>query len=289
MRRLRVLFAAMIIASFIFPAAAQFDSLHPYDSLDQRAFCNKVIYTETPDIGVKWRGGLRNISLLSWDMYFNIGNILTVDYLFTGLREHHLYDSTTGDSTTLADNMSIFTLKSRPLRIQSEKLVYKVGGGLKFYQANAEFQNQYGEGLEPTRDNAVVLFITQSWFLPRTQRHLFNLYASLSLRNDTLSSGAVSTWPTLYFVPAYRIYFGKTRHWSAGVEYYLMNPRWLPFKALQYYIKGIDYFSPDQNWISIMFYGISFTTRHVRFDAGLANHYSFTAPFIPTIGFGWNF
>jgi hypothetical protein len=280
----------MVIASLIVPATAQFDSLHPYDTLDQRAFCNKVIYTETPDIGVKWRGGLRNLSLFSWDMYFNIGNILTADYLFTGLREHHFHDSTSGDSMTFADNMSIFTLKSRPLRIKGEKLVYKVGGGLKLYGANAEYHNQYGEGLEPAHDAAAVLFITQSWFLPRTQRHLLNLYTSLSLRSDTLSTGAVRTWATIYFVPAYRVYFGKTRHWSFGIEYYLMDPQTLPFKSIQYAIDpDWEFFNPDQQWVSFMFYGFSFTTRHARFDIGVGNHISFSAPYIPMIGFGWNF
>jgi hypothetical protein len=261
-----------------------------YDSLDQRAFCQKIIYTETPEIGAKWRGGFRDVSLLAIDAYENIGNVLTADILFAGMPERTFYDSATGDSTTLADNVFIFSLKSRPIAIRSPRLQYKIGGGLKIYSAYAKLVNQYEAMYEPKRDGAFIFFATQSWFLPRTQRHYFNLYTSVSFRSDTLSTGKTTSWPTFYFVPGYRFYFGKTRHWSAGIEYLLMNPRQLPFKTIQYLVDpDLEFTNLDQDWVSFMFYGVSFTTRHVRVDINMANHISFTAPFVPMIGFGWGF
>jgi len=60
--------------------------LHPLkargaDSSDSlyKAFETKLLYSETPDIGPAWRGGLRITDLIVWDGYLNVAGWFTMD------------------------------------------------------------------------------------------------------------------------------------------------------------------------------------------------------------------
>ncbi len=263
---------------------------------DHKAFETMALYSDAPDIGVKWRGGIRNNSLLYTEMYWNIGDIVVMDIMLSGVRQWNLPDSATGDTITFRDNFDALTLKSRPwVKDIGSQNQYKIAGGLKLYSMNFEWMAKHpldsNSYIPLVHDAGMSIFATQSFNL--YNNHLFNLYSSMQFSGRT---GSDKTWTSLYLIPSYRYFFGKRHIASAGVEYYLMNPRSMPFKIIQAIARGnatksdFSYLDNiDQEWLSFMFYGITLQWKHIRVDINVGNHYTFTPPFIPMIGFGYNF
>jgi hypothetical protein len=103
---------------------------------DTSAFSNKIIFVETPQIGYKWRGGVRISDFLAFDFNYNIGNYVLIDVLFSGIPHLRIQtDSIKGDSIFLnRDNLFIWTAKSRPFGLDMGKFFrYDIGGGVKLY------------------------------------------------------------------------------------------------------------------------------------------------------------
>jgi hypothetical protein len=246
------------------------------DSLGVRPFPNKLIYSETPEIGKKWHGGIRMNDLVVWDGYFNINGWLTADILFEMLNNRK-FDSNT---TLVTDRFSVLTLKSRPFSFSPKSNPYKLAGGIKLYRSSYLTRNKSDPTLNDSlNDNSLVLFITEGYAL--TNRHYFNLFTSISTRNIGRA--------TYYVIPAYR--FGFSRHWSFSLEYYVTNTIYLPIKLLQMAFSSnhwaIENF--NQDLISFMFFGFQYSGVNLQIDFNLATHPSFEGPFIPILGAGWNF
>jgi len=81
--------------------------LHPLkargaDSSDSlyKAFETKLLYSETPDIGPAWRGGLRITDLIVWDGYLNVAGWFTMDLFMAGIPSLSLNDSSKTRSPT---------------------------------------------------------------------------------------------------------------------------------------------------------------------------------------------
>jgi hypothetical protein len=50
----------------------------------ESAFPQKLIFSETPEVGHAWHGGLRMHDVLIWDGYWNVGGWFTLDVLSAG-------------------------------------------------------------------------------------------------------------------------------------------------------------------------------------------------------------
>jgi hypothetical protein len=263
--------------------------LHPLkargaDSSDSlyKAFETKLLYSETPDIGPAWRGGLRITDLIVWDGYLNVAGWFTMDLFMAGIPSLSLNDSS---KTRVADNFILFSVKSRPFRVPVRGNLYEIGGGIKYHSAEFELANKDGE-IASENTVMVVPFVTQSFLLAK--RNHFNLFTCVALENRDLDNGA-RLFATYCLVPGYRFFISD--HWSLGMEYPLFNARKMPLNLI-WYLWDADHVSfdnPDADWYSLMFWGASFANRHFRLDLNIACHYSFKGPIIPMIGFGWNF
>ena len=243
-----------------------------------KAFSTKLIFTETPDIGPKWRGGIRMTDVLAWDFYINIAGWITVDYFIAGI-------PTIGDTTKISDFFSLFSLKSRPLRIPAGSNEYKLAGGIKYHAAEFKITGKDGTSFG---ENSywTVPFITQSFVL-MTRNH-FNLFSSAALENRNIGTGK-KLFASYCFVPGYRFFI--TNKWSLGIEYAVFNARKLPLN-LFWYLWDADklaFDNPNADWYSLIFWGASFTGRHIRVDLNIACHYTFQGPIVPMFGVGWNF
>jgi hypothetical protein len=244
-----------------------------YSEISDLPFCNKLIYSETPEIGKKWHGGIRMTDILIWDGYWNVNDWLTLDLLFAVLP--NLFKDNGG---TLKDNFSAFTLKSRPVSLQLRERPYKAGGGVKFYRARSEFGDSTMTFMD-TRDNSFVFFITQSY---QWDRHLFNLFTSLSSHEN-------QDKPTYFIIPGYR--HPISRSWSFSFEYYMTNTQYIPLKILQFGLDEdqLEFDNREGYMYSFMFFGCQYSRAHIRVDLSLASHYTFQSLILPLIGVGWNF
>jgi hypothetical protein len=246
------------------------------EALTRRPFANKLIFSETPEIGVKWHGGIRMNDFLVWDGYWNINNWLTADLLLERLNNLK-FDS---NATLVTDRFSVLTLKSRPLNFNLKGNPCKIAAGIKMYNSTYITDIKNNPLLNDSLiDKSTVLFITESYMLK--DKHCFNLFTSVSFRDIGD--------PTYYMVPGYCFLFAK--HWSFSVEYYLTNTIYLPIKILQMAISAnnwsLENFSRD--YYSFMIYGFQYTGDHLRIDLNLASPASFSGPFFPVVGVGWNF
>ncbi len=247
-----------------------------------RAFSTKLIFSETPDLGPAWRGGLRITDALAWDGYLNVAGWFCVDLLMAGLPTLSLKDS---NRTSVTDNFFLISLKSIPLRIPVWKNLYELGAGLKYHAAEFRLANKDGE-LVADKTYLLVPFVTQEFLW--AERNHFNLFACAAFEERNLSAGP-KLFTTYCFVPGYR-FFISTR-WSLGIEYALFNARKMPLNLIWYLWDAdhVAFDNPDADWYSLLFWGVSFANRHFRVDMNVACHYSFQGPIIPMIGFGWNF
>ena len=274
----RVLKIAVIVMSALFNSGfAQADTTPEI----KRPFSSKLIFSETPDIGSKWHGGVRLTDIFCLDGYVNIAGFFTFDLLFAGI-------PTIKDSTGLAisDRFILVSLKSRPLQVSLLNNRYAVGAGIKYHDAEFKILSTQDQDSFVVRSVWLVPFITQSYSIG-TRNH-FNLFSSIALENKKLTTG--TTLFTYYcFVPAYR--FDISKHWSAGFEYYLFNADKLPLNILwvAWSPSHLPFENINRDWYSYVFWGISYRGKHLRIDMNLANYYTFQGPVFPLISFGWNF
>jgi hypothetical protein len=220
--------------------------------------------------------------LLIWDMYFNVNNWFTVDFLRAGLP-----NVLAGQGGNLVDRFSAFTLKSLPFRDQVGASEYLAGGGIKFYGASFSVSDSTQDTLVSSEDGSLVAFVTQG--LTWRERHYFNLFISLSGRTQKLSTGDNKIKSTYYLVPGYRLELSK--NWRAGLEHYMTNTEYLPIKALQWAFDEdqLEFYNAERYMYSFMVWGFQYAREHFYFSLTLANHISFQGPILPLLGAGWNF
>lgn len=241
--------------------------------LSELPFCNKLIYSETPEIGIKWHGGIRMTDVLIWDGYWNINNWLTMDLLISALP--NLFKDQGG---SLTDRFTAFTIKSRPFSFQLMDRTYKVGGGIKSYAARSEFGDSTMTFMD-TKDGSFVFFATQSY---QWDKHYFNLFTSVSSHDNQDKA-------TYFIVPGYRHPISKS--WSFSLEYFMTNTQYIPLKILQFAFDDdqLEFDNRERYMYSFMFFGAQYNRTHLRVDLGLASHYTFQNLILPLIGVGWNF
>lgn len=245
------------------------------DSNSVRPFSNKVVFSETPEIGKKWHGGIRMNDIAIWDGYWNVNNILLVDFLFAGFNSLKV-----DQSMELVDKFRTLTIKSRPLELDLRGNTYRIAVGLKVFKSDFSMKDlEANDDVITISDRSTVLFLTQS--LVPAKNHSLNLFASLSNRKNGFD--------TYYIIPGYSWFFSK--NWSLDFEYYMTNSLRLPIKILQFAFDSdkLDFFNSERAMYSFMIYGASFTGKHLRVDLHLSNHISFAGPIIPILGVGWNF
>lgn len=252
-------------------------------------FPNRIIFSETPETGLPWHGGIRMKDLLCWDVYWNAGGWLTLDLLYAGINDSRMKDEENGGTVSWTDRLALFSIKSRPLSFSLSGHPYKVGAGLTVYSSAFEFWNTDLEGGYPaTSSKQTGLFLAQSLFLGG--RHYCNLDISFTTYK-VKAEDAENAITTFYFIPGYRFLFGPKLRWSFDLEYYLMNPIELPFKTLQIAANPatMDFYNPNQRYVSFMFWGVSYSWQHLTIGAHLGNHISFSGVIIPLLGVGWDF
>ena len=273
--------AAGILLALLIPTTSASD----LGTLPEQPFSNRIIFSQTPEIGEKWHGGIRMNDIIVWDMYWNCGNWFTIDLLSAGVREINL-EGEDNDTITLTDYFTLFSIKSRPFPFTLLNNPYLITGGITMYTNAFQFTNQFGEGIMETPSKDLALFLTQSWYAKK--RHYINLVTSISFMKTKHMEKAVSS---IYFVPGYRYFIDKKGYWSFDVEYYLMNPIELPMKTLQY---GFDpdqneFYNPEQLFASFTFWGISYSRKHLCLEFHFGHHITFIGPVIPFLGIGWDF
>jgi hypothetical protein len=249
-------------------------------------FSNRIIFSQTPEIGEKWHGGIRNNNIIfAWDAYWNCSDLLTIDFFHAGVREF-TFPEDNGDTITLTDYLTQLSVKSRPYRTTIWNNPYAIAAGITLQSSMFDFHNQFGEGIQNEPSDELSLFAAQSWFF--RNRHYLNLMTMASFLKD---DGMDKTVVSLYFVPGYRFFIDKKQAWSFDFEYYLMNPVELPYKTLQYMFdsENNEFYNPEQLFVSFTFWGFSYSRKHLRLELHIGNHISFTGPIIPMLGAGWNF
>ncbi|MBN2037718.1 MAG: hypothetical protein JW768_13335 [Chitinispirillaceae bacterium] len=273
--------SAVVLISFL----AFTGSASDLGNLPEQPFSNRIIFSQTPEIGEKWHGGIRMNDIVVWDMYWNCGNWFTLDLLSAGVREINLQGED-NDTITLTDYFTLFSIKSRPFSHTLLNNPYLIAGGITTYTNAFQFINQFGEGMIETPSHELSFFLTQSWHAKK--RHYVNLVSSVSFMKTEQMEKAVSS---IYLVPGYHYFIDKKARWSFDIEYYFMNPIELPMKTLQY---GFDpdqneFYNPEQLFVSFTFWGFSYTRKHLCLELHLGHHISFAGPVIPFAGIGWDF
>lgn len=245
------------------------------EDISQKAFPNKLIFSETPEMGRKWRGGIRMTDIIVWDMYFNFSDWFRLDILSSGF-------SDIGDDTIrITDKFSSITFQSRPfINMDIYNNPYKVAGGIKLYSDTTLLE--FGPDTITYWDmgqKSLPLFITQSYQLGK--KNFFNLYSSISF------SGKSNR--TYYVIPGYR--FRISENWNFGLEYFMTNTFELPLRTFQIFLDpdGLPFLNLSRDMYSFMAWGIQYNRKHFHFSLNFFNHISFQPAVIPLIGIGWNF
>jgi hypothetical protein len=269
-------FLAVIL--FVTAGFSQSDSSGPV----ARPFSGKMILSETPDIGGKWRGGIRITDVLCLEGYVNIGGLFTFDALISGIPD--IKD--TANRQTISDRFLLFTLKSRPVTASLFNNRYAVAGGVKYHDELFKIRSTDEQDSFVYKSVWLVPFVTQSYTLGTRNR--FNLFSSIALESRKLTTGN-TLFTSFCFVPGYC--FDISKRWSVGLEYYLFNADKLPMNILWIALSPSHglFENINRDWFSLIFWGVSYSGKHLRIDFHLANHYSFTGPVMPFLGFGWNF
>jgi hypothetical protein len=252
-------------------------AINAQDAWNSKPFSGKLFFAETPNIGLKWHGGIRMTDILAWDGYININNWMTLDLLAEGMSEM----KADKNGSTITDKFRAIALKSRPFSFSLKGNPYQLAFGLKLYRSNLLFSmknDMNGFDTIKTADTSTVLFLTESYSLG--QKHFINLFTSLSFRRGSSA---------YFIVPGYR--YGITGSWSVGIEYYMTNSIFLPLGLYQYLFSANHWAleNYNQDLFSFMFYGFQYTGKHLRIDLNIGNHISFQPPFLPLLGVGWNF
>ncbi|MBN1128310.1 MAG: hypothetical protein JXA71_04955 [Chitinispirillaceae bacterium] len=271
--------SVLIIATLFVSPAFSLESDFP------QPFPNRIIFSQTPEIGEKWRGGIKTHDLLVWDAYWNCADWFTVDLFSAGVKQARIAGEN-GDIITLTDYRTQVSLKSRPFQTTLWNNPYALAGGMTIQSSAFSFQNQLGEGIVEQPSGELAFFAAQRWFY--RSRHYFNLVAMASFMKTDGMEKAVAT---MYFIPGYRFFIDKKKSWSLDIEHYFMNPIDLPYKTLQYMFdnENNEFYNPDRHFVSFTFWGFSCSRRHLRLAFHLGHHVSFSGPIVPMIGVGWDF
>jgi hypothetical protein len=274
-----------IVCAFFVRLYAADTTLTAFPQRGEYAYDNKLIFTESPGIGTKWRFGIRTSDILIWSAFLNIADQAAIDALVAGI-PHISMD----DSGELADNFSLLTLKSKPCVRHLGDLRYRIGGGMQWYHG-VFFIDEPGDDSAPQheQDHALALFATQDAAVGT--RHVFNLYTSVAPAQLQWGTDVYETGLTYYIVPGYRRFWGARLQWSVAVEYFMFNSARLPIKVVQVLFDPdhMTLENRDQRMLSFMFWGIQYATPHWRFDAGMAHHISFQYIILPMVSVGWAF
>jgi hypothetical protein len=274
----------VIVIAVIFICAASASGFAQGDTTQElkQPFIGKPIFFETPDMGGKWRGGIRWTDLLCLDGYVNIADFFTFDLLFAGIPT--IKD--TANRQTISDRFILVSFKSRPLQFSLFNNSYAVAGGVKYHDEAFRILSTQDEDSFVEKSSWLVPFITQSYTLGT--RHHLDLFSSIALESRKLTTGN-KVFAYYCFVPSYR--FDISRHWSVGAEYCLFNADKLPMTILwvAWSPSHLPFENMNGDWYSYLFWGISYTGKHLRIDMNFANYYTFQGPVFPLISFGWNF
>lgn len=260
-------------------------SVYSLESPIEKPFSNRIIFSQTPEIGEKWHGGIRMNDLVVWEAYWNCADLFSLDFFHAGVKDIS-FPGEDGDTITLTDNLTLFSLKSRPIQKNIWNNPYATAIGVTVRSSSFGFQNQFGEGISDQSSSELAFFAAQSWFLK--ERHYFNLMITLSFMKNEGMEKAVTT---LYLIPGYRFFIDKKRSWSIDIEHYLMNPVELPYKTIQYAFdsENNEFYNPEQLFVSFTFLGFSYSRKHLSLELHLGHHISFAGPIIPMAGVGWDF
>ena len=256
-------------------------------------FANRIVFSETPELGKKWHGGVRMKDILCWDMYMSIADWFSIDLLRYGV-PLSIPDQESGDTIHLTDEFNLFTVKSRPLKFNLFNHPYKIGMGIEAYSTVFKFSSSAdGSSTFDMGYSQGGLFVVQSWFLENREWWIFHGSHYLNLVSSFASHkiGNNKNLTSWYFIPGYRYFFDCPSKLSFDVEFYYMNPYEIPVKLLQIAIDPdkMPFENPDLHFASFMFWGVSYSWKHLRLEAHIGNHPSFAGLIIPVVGAGWNF
>ena len=259
-------------------------SVFPLESAIDKPFSNRIIFSQTPEIGEKWHGGIRMNDLLVWEGYWNCADLFTLDFFYAGIADFS-FQGDNGDTITLSDHLTLFSLKSRPFQRAIWNHPYAAALGITLRSYTFDFQNQFGEGISSQPSSELEFFVTQGWFY---KQHYFNLTLTASFMKKAPMEKAVTT---LFIIPGYRLFIDKKKSWSFDVEHYFMNPVELPYKTLQYVFDddNNEFYNPEQLFVSFTFIGFSYSGAHLRLQLHVGRHISFVGPMVPMAGIGWDF
>jgi len=242
-------------------------------------FNHKVIYSECAMPSEKWSGGLRlnlalPIPIITTDLFGNVNGWFDVDVVRSGWNNLKI-DS----NYTITDLFWTFGLRSKPFEFSvAGKPLYAVCG-MKVFKSDFEMISVADKDTLSIYDKSFVLYLAETYKL--AERHKVNLHTSLSFRKSGKKA---------YFViPSY--VFSINERWAFNYEYYITNSVRLPAKLMQFTMDEdrLDFYNPDQIAVSYMFYGVSYSRKHLRLDLTIGNHISFQPPFIVMTGLGWQF
>ncbi|MBL8025975.1 MAG: hypothetical protein JNL74_06175 [Fibrobacteres bacterium] len=242
-------------------------------------FNHKVMYSECAMPSEKWAGGLRlnlalPIPMITTDLFGNINGWFDVDIVRSGWNKLKL-DS----NNAITDLFWTLGVRSKPFEFSVAGKPLYVAAGLKIFKSDFEIIDIPAKDTFSIYDNSFVLYLTESYRF--TDRHRVNLHTSLSFRD-----GGTKTY---YFIPSY--VFTINERWAFNYEYYLTNTVELPGKIIQriYDEDGLEFHNYKQVAVSFMFYGVSYSRKHLRLDFSIGNHVSFNPPFLVMTGIGWQF
>jgi hypothetical protein len=259
--------------------------VHSQESNFNKPFSNRIIFSQTPEIGEKWHGGIRTNDFLAWEAFWNCANLFSLDFFQAGLKNVS-FPGENGDTITLTDYRTQFSIKSRPFQKTIVNNPYAIAAGITLQSSAFNFKNQFGEGISGQPSSELAIFAAQSWFF--NQRHYFNLMTMVSfIKNEGMEKAVAS----IYLIPGYRFFIDKKQSWSFDIEHYFMNPIELPYKTLQYMFdsENNEFYNPEQLFVSFTFWGFSYSRKHLRIEFHLGHHISFVGPIIPMAGIGWDF
>jgi hypothetical protein len=274
---------AFCFGLLLFPAPSNAQDTVP------RAFVHRLILTDTPDMGLRWRGGFQTTDILMWDFFLNVN-----DWFTFGTTAGGLSIAPKDSATHLQDLVWVLSFKSRPMLSKVTKDRYGAAAGVKIYYSRFMVMDPRSpQDSISSKDAALMLFLTQRVRLG--DRNFINLFTSLSLDNygygrlrmNHDSAGRRAT--SIIAVPGYRFHIG--RGWNLELEYILTNAMYLPLATLQIISSSapLPIENIGQEWLSLMAWGIQYRGRHFDFGCHILNHYTFQGLILPMVSLGWNF
>ena len=71
----------------------------------------------------------------------------------------------------------------------------------------------------------------------------------------------------------------------------MTNSLRLPYKILQFTLDkdALDFYNSNRDMVTFMFFGATYTGKHIQIDLIIGNHISFQPPHIIMARIGWQF